>query len=52
MKIVFYSDTVFSFGGVQRVLAVVAKTLSRFPCFSLGYSDFISYLCGKEEKRT
>lgn len=28
MKIVFYSDTVFSFGGVQRVLAVVAKALS------------------------
>ena len=28
MKILFYADTVFSFGGVQRVLAVVAKALS------------------------
>lgn len=29
MKIAFYSDTVFSFGGVQRVLAEVAKELAR-----------------------
>lgn len=29
MKILFYADTVFSFGGVQRVLAVLAKTLSK-----------------------
>lgn len=28
MKILFYSDTVFSFGGVQRVLAEVSKRLS------------------------
>ena len=28
MKILFYSDTVFGFGGVQRVLAVIAKSLS------------------------
>lgn len=28
MKILFYADTVFGFGGVQRVLAVIAKTLS------------------------
>ena len=28
MKILFYADTVFSFGGVQRILAVVAKALS------------------------
>ncbi|MGN0282253.1 MAG: glycosyltransferase [Prevotella sp.] len=28
MKILFYADTVFSFGGVQRVLAVVSKALS------------------------
>lgn len=28
MKILFYSDTVFTFGGVQRVLSVVAKSLS------------------------
>lgn len=29
MKILFYCDTVFSFGGVQRVLAEIAKSLSR-----------------------
>lgn len=29
MKILFYSDTVFSFGGVQRVLAVIARELSK-----------------------
>lgn len=29
MKILFYCDTVFSFGGVQRVLAEIAKTLSQ-----------------------
>ena len=29
MKILFYADTVFSFGGVQRVLAVVSKALSK-----------------------
>ena len=28
MKILFYADTVFGFGGVQRVLAVIAKALS------------------------
>ena len=28
MKILFYADTVFGFGGVQRVLAVIAKSLS------------------------
>ena len=28
MKILFYADTVFGFGGVQRVLAVFAKALS------------------------
>jgi hypothetical protein len=28
MKIAFYSDTVFTFGGVQRVLAEVAKSLA------------------------
>lgn len=28
MKILFYADTVFGFGGVQRVLAVVAKALA------------------------
>lgn len=28
MKILFYSDTVFSFGGVQRVLAEISKRLS------------------------
>lgn len=25
MKILFYADTVFSFGGVQRVLGVIAN---------------------------
>lgn len=29
MKILFYADTVFGFGGVQRVLAVIAKALSK-----------------------
>lgn len=29
MKILFYSNTVFSFGGVQRVLAEIAKSLSK-----------------------
>lgn len=29
MRILFYCDTVFSFGGVQRVLAEIAKALSR-----------------------
>lgn len=29
MKILFYCDTVFGFGGVQRVLAVVAQALAR-----------------------
>lgn len=29
MKILFYCDTVFSFGGVQRVLAEIAKSLSK-----------------------
>lgn len=29
MRILFYSDTVFTFGGVQRVLAEVAKALSK-----------------------
>lgn len=28
MKILFYSDTVFSFGGVQRVLAEISKRMS------------------------
>lgn len=28
MKILFYADTVFGYGGVQRVLAVIAKALS------------------------
>ena len=28
MRILFYCDTVFSFGGVQRVLAEIAKALS------------------------
>lgn len=28
LKICFYCDTIFSFGGVQRVLAVIAKALS------------------------
>ena len=28
MKVLFYSDTVFSFGGVQRVLAEISKRLS------------------------
>ena len=28
MRILFYADTVFGFGGVQRVLAVIAKALS------------------------
>lgn len=28
MKICFYTDSIFTFGGVQRVLAVVAKALS------------------------
>ena len=28
MRILFYADTVFGFGGVQRVLAVIAKSLS------------------------
>ena len=28
MKILFYADTVFSFGGVQRVLAVIAKVFA------------------------
>ena len=32
-------------------MLVTLVTLSRFPCFSLGYSDFISYLCSKEEKK-
>ena len=29
MKILFYADTVFGFGGVQRVLAVIAKALAK-----------------------
>ena len=29
MKILFYADTVFGFGGVQRVLAVIAKALTK-----------------------
>lgn len=29
MRILFYCDTVFSFGGVQRVLAEIAKALSK-----------------------
>jgi Glycosyltransferase len=29
MKICFYCDTIFTFGGVQRVLAVLAKELSK-----------------------
>lgn len=29
MKICFYCDTVFTFGGVQRVLAVLAKSMSK-----------------------
>lgn len=29
MKILFYADTVFGFGGVQRVLAVMAQALAR-----------------------
>nr|WP_320038352.1 glycosyltransferase family 4 protein [uncultured Bacteroides sp.] len=29
MKICFYCDTIFTFGGVQRVLAVIAKELSK-----------------------
>lgn len=29
MKLLFYSDTVFSFGGVQRVLAEIAKALAK-----------------------
>ena len=28
MKICFYCDTIFSIGGVQRVLAVLAKSLA------------------------
>ena len=28
MKICFYCDSIFSFGGVQRVLSVIAKELS------------------------
>lgn len=30
MRLLFYSDTVFSFGGVQRVLAELAKALSKY----------------------
>ena len=29
LKICFYCDTIFSFGGVQRVLAVIAGELSK-----------------------
>lgn len=29
MKILFYADTVFGFGGVQRVLSVISQTLSK-----------------------
>lgn len=29
MKICFYCDSIFTFGGVQRVLAVLAKELSK-----------------------
>ena len=29
MRILFYADTVFNFGGVQRVLSVIATALSK-----------------------
>lgn len=40
MKILFYSDTVFSFGGVQRVLAEISKRLSKEMDVTILTSDY------------
>lgn len=40
MKVLFYSDTVFSFGGVQRVLAEISKRLSMEMDVTILTSDF------------
>ena len=44
MKILFYADTVFGYGGVQRVLSVVAKSLAAENGKSVGLSNKVDIL--------
>ena len=44
MKILFYADTVFGYGGVQRVLSVVAKSLAAENGKGVGLSNKVDIL--------